>query len=146
MSFILRQKRTIKRRIQGVCGDDPYDFTIRLLVLPDSKTREIRGKLQEAQQIIRRFEQDPSTPLIMKDGGSVEDLDLQIARQVLDGWESDFLGEDGLPMPENDENKALLLDEQGMPARIAQEWAQATGESAKNSASSQSSGADQASK
>jgi hypothetical protein len=145
MSFVLKQKRIIKRLLEGKCGDDPYRFTVHFYVLPESKSRPLLRELNEALQIATKAKSDPSIDLVNSRGERLEDLDLKIAELVLAGWDDDLLGEDGNPLPVTEENRQMLLDEQGLPTKIAAEWAEAYGESVKNSQSSQPSGANPAS-
>ncbi|MFN7630010.1 MAG: hypothetical protein ACK5R2_01805 [Cyanobacteriota bacterium] len=142
MTFVLRQKRFIERRITGLCGNDPYDFIVHIKVLPDSRARQLRRELVEAKRLIDQLADNPALELTNARGEPIEDLDRRIAEEVLCGWGPELVDEDGMTIPFNEDNKAAVLDLPGLAANLAGVWVDTYQESVKNSASSQPSGAD----
>lgn len=142
MTFVLRQKRFVERRITGLCGNDPYDFTAHIKVLADSRSRELRRELVEAKRLIDQLADNPDLQLTNSRGEPIEDLDRRIAEEVLCGWGLELVDEDGTPLPFNEENKAAVLDLPGFAANLAGVWVDTYQETLKNSASSPPSGAD----
>lgn len=132
MSFILRQTRTVFRQITGFCAGEAYDFSIELLIASETEYREMKKRLEEAQRIIHNYQQDETTPLVDSQGRDLENLDFEICERFLVGWR-DMFNPEGADIPFGVDAKKMFLNQPGMPQRIAQEWALASGELTKNS-------------
>ena len=122
---LIKKARSFERVVKGRCGQEDFEVKVKFRILGKSEQQKINELLMHSYKTAKANEnsEDPAIMLELtdKDGDSLGNIDLKIAKKVVCGWD-DYVDENGNPIEFNEENLEEFVDLDGVGEVLVQEY------------------------